>query len=281
MARFKLAIMQSNLRMDHQAAFRKAAEMGVDGIHLSVNHPALKPENLDAAGRKNLLAELKALNLEVSAISSWGGRVDLGDKNTQEVALSDAYRTLELAVDLESGIWQAHIGVVPHDKSQPRWDTFIDSLSKIGRRAEELGACLAIETGPEPPALLRELIETVGSPGIKVNYDPANLILWPVILAERGVMPYDREKAMATFQPVEGVNILGPYIVHTHAKDATVLEGDKRQEVPLGEGLVDWPRYLDLLEKAGYKGYLAIEREVGPDPVGDIQKAVDFLRSVI
>jgi len=44
--------------------------------------------------------------------------------------------------------------------------------------------------------------------------------------------------------------------------------------------LIDWPRYLSLLRGIGYDGYFAIEREVGDDPVGDIRKAVEFLRAV-
>jgi sugar phosphate isomerase/epimerase len=50
------------------------------------------------------------------------------------------------------------------------------------------------------------------------------------------------------------------------------------KEVPLGEGHVDWPAYLDALARVGYRGFLTIEREVGDDPAGDIAKAIAFLR---
>ena len=53
------------------------------------------------------------------------------------------------------------------------------------------------------------------------------------------------------------------------------------EEVPLGTGSVDFPKYLAALEEVGYKGYLTIEREVGADPSGDIAKAADFLRGII
>ena len=68
--------------------------------------------------------------------------------------------------------------------------------------------------------------------------------------------------------------------MHTHAKDALVHPDGKRQEVPLGTGWVDWPRYVGYLREAGFDGYFAIERETGEDPVGDIQAAVDFLRTL-
>ena len=53
------------------------------------------------------------------------------------------------------------------------------------------------------------------------------------------------------------------------------------EELPLGEGDVNFPQYLKALEATGYRGYLTVEREVGNDPCGDINKAVKYLRSVI
>ena len=50
--------------------------------------------------------------------------------------------------------------------------------------------------------------------------------------------------------------------------------------MPLGEGWVDWPRYVGYLRESGFKGYFAIEREVGGNPAADIKKAVDFLQSL-
>jgi len=98
--------------------------------------------------------------------------------------------------------------------------------------------------------------------------------------------------------PVKAVYTLREYIVHTHAKDGiqcyaeapeVVYSGHSEDDVivtspafieePLGEGAVDFDRYLKALEDIGYKGYLTIEREVGDDPEGDIRKAVQFLKS--
>ena len=92
--------------------------------------------------------------------------------------------------------------------------------------------------------------------------------------------PYDREKAFADFKPVEGVKILGKHIIHTHAKDAKVFPDIGRKEVPLGEGWIDWPKYVENLRSVGYKGYFAIEREVGENPAADIKKAIDYLRTL-
>jgi len=67
--------------------------------------------------------------------------------------------------------------------------------------------------------------------------------------------------------------------VHTHAKDGVFDSGKTgHQEVPLGEGDVNFPHYLHALRETGFNGYLTIERECGDDPVADIAAAIAFLK---
>ena len=280
MSEIKIAVMLSNLKMDPYEGMKKVVEMGVPGLHLSIGGGPFAPENMDTAARNQLLEHIRSLGLEVSAVSAWGGNVDLGEADQAEHNIAWAKRILDMSVDLECNIWQAHVGVMPTDTTDPRWNVFVDSTGQIAQYGESVGACLAIETGPEPPKVLKRLIEDIGSPGLRVNYDPANLILWPVrLFAQRGEQ-YDRQQAWAEFQPMEGVKVLGKYIAHTHAKDALVREDGTRREVPLGSGWVDWPVYVQSLMDEGYDGYYAIERETGDDPVGDITRAVEFLKSI-
>ncbi len=159
----------------------------------------------------------------------------------------------------------------------------VRSVREAADYAHSKGCVFAIETGPELADVLKAFIEAVNSPGLGINLDPANL---------RGVSGED---------PVYAVQVLAPYIVHTHAKDAINThvgssarfyglrnpDGTRRnitaraagfQEVPLGQGQVPWDEYLAELKKVGYEGYLTIERECGEDPVGDITMAVGFLQ---
>ena len=48
-------------------------------------------------------------------------------------------------------------------------------------------------------------------------------------------------------------------------------------ETPLGMGQVNFDEYLKALAAVGYKGFLAIEREVGDHPEKDVRLAVEFL----
>lgn len=274
----KISVMHSNLKRPFDEVLDLCVELGLDGIHYSCKE--LDARTSPLSERKEYLAKIKARGLEVSALCCWGGQVDLGDREKHAENIAWGKQLLELAIDLESPIWMAHVGVMPQDPDNPRWQAFVDATGEIAAHGETLGACLAMETGPEPARVMQRLIETVNSPGLRCNYDPANLILWPAILKQRGLddTPYVKEDAIALFEPNEGVKRLGPYIVHTHAKDALVDDAGQRKEVPLGQGFVDWQRYLGLLKEAGYDGYLAIERETGEDPVGDIRRAATFLR---
>src|SRR4030095_14136915 len=102
--------------------------------------------------------------------------------------------------------------------------------------------------------------------------------------------------------PCQAVFTLKEYIVHTHAKDGVQLQpsdpvkvygafaeggveglefGKLFEEVPLGQGAVNWDDYLKALQDIGYSGSLTIEREVGDNPEEDIRQAVKFLRAKI
>jgi sugar phosphate isomerase/epimerase len=285
-----LSLMLSNLRLPFEQSLDIAAKLGIPAVHVSATGDR-DPSVCSSEKRQELRQQLRQRDLVVSALSRWGGGVDLGDVEASESNIEDARRTLELSADLMgedlgSGIWQAHIGAMPRSASGPRWECFLRTTETIAAYGEKIGACLAIETGPEPPAVVEKLISAIDSPGLRVNYDPANLIIWPnlfythdQVMAKYGIpeVPYDKDVAIQDFEPVEGVRRLGKFTVHTHAKDALIENGVQR-EVPLGEGLVDWPSYLRLLRESGYDGYLAIERETGADPVGDTSRAADFLR---
>ncbi len=107
---------------------------------------------------------------------------------------------------------------------------------------------------------MRAFLDSLGAKGLRVNYDPANLVM------------------VADDDPVQGVYVLREYIIHTHAKDGIRKGENLWQEVPLGKGSVDFDKYLAALNDIGYKGYLTIEREVGDNPAADIKMAVEFLK---
>jgi sugar phosphate isomerase/epimerase len=279
MARLKIGVMIESLRLGVRQGILKAAELGLDGFQLTVTGGEMAPENLPRSGRREFRRFVAKAGLEISALC-----VELGgfaDPAALDERIGRTQRMIDLGVDLGVAIHTAHIGRVPEDAAAPDRRTIAEALAAIGSYAAERGGCFAAETGPEDAPLLRDFLASFGCPGLKVNFDPANLV-------------------MNGFDPVRGVHDLAGFIVHTHAKDGVCEEGFRDpfeealaverdaaaprpsprvvpQEVPLGEGQVPWAEYLQALRDVEYHGYLTIEREAGEDPVADILAAKRFL----
>jgi sugar phosphate isomerase/epimerase len=241
----------------------------------------MSAEALDAPRRRQFKSLVEDCGLEISALcGDLGGHgFQIPAENEEKIRRSKAI--VDLAVDLGTEVVTTHIGVVPGDASDPVYRNQLDVCQELGAYAESMGVTFAIETGPETAVRLKGFLDDVGSKGIGVNLDPANLIM---------VLDDD---------PVQAVYTLRDHIVHTHAKDGVQYQpcdpvkvyasfaeggieglniGELFNELPLGEGDVDWDAYLDALEQIGYRGYLTIEREVGANQEADIRTAVEFLR---
>lgn len=279
MYNFPIGVMLDSFRKSPKEALLLAAASGADGIQLYATHGELAPESMDAAARRDFRSRVADAGLKISAVCG-----DLGCGFANAALNPELIRRskliMELAKELGTDIVTTHIGVVPADKKAARYAIMQDACGELARYANDLGSHFAVETGPERSEVLKEFLDGLGSKGVAVNFDPANLVM---VAGER---------------PETAVKNLGEYIVHTHAKDGRQIfyrdpevifglkpdDGIKQpsfEELPLGEGDVNFPQYLKALEATGYRGYLTVEREVGNDPCGDINKAVKYLRSVI
>jgi len=235
---------------------RKAAELGVESFQMFTTSGEVLPENMSAEQRAEFRRFYEGLGLKLSATCA-DFLVGFADPAQNEEMIPRLHMQVDLARDLGTNIITTHVGTVP-DEPDEVWETLRVALNRIGAYAEEKGIVLATETGPESGPVLRSLLETLDTPAVRVNLDPANLI-------------------MAGFDLDEALDALMPYIVHTHAKDGFCDPG-KWREAPLGKGDVPWPHYVGRLKAAGYNGAFTIEREVGEDRIGDIRTAIEFLR---
>jgi L-ribulose-5-phosphate 3-epimerase len=171
-------------------------------------------------------------------------------------------RTLALGVqDL-----MLHAGFLP-EPGDPDRKPFLDTLAKVSDMGKARGITIAFETGQETADLLRRTLDELQCPNLKVNFDPANMLL------------YDKG------DPIRAVEILGPDIRSVHVKDAnrTTVPGTWGEEVPLGQGQANIKQFVQTLKKVGYQGPLCIEREVGNQEqrVADIAHGIRYLRECL
>lgn len=270
----KIGVVLESFRKPFAEAVKEAKRIGLDGIQAYAGQAF----PFDATSAQ--LAEVKKyVNGEGLCFSAVCGDFGCAMYYERDRAMIDREkRILEMAKELGTDIVTTHIGVVPETKNCMQYESMHEVCKELADFAKSIDGHFAVETGPEKAEVLKDFLDDLGSDGVAVNLDPANLVM------------------CADDDPVRAVYTLRGYIVHTHAKDGIRLKEfdtkalyapryyglkscgwDVFSEEPLGKGGVDWANYLKALREIGYDGYLTIERECGEEPAKDIGAAVTFL----
>ena len=114
-------------------------------------------------------------------------------------------------------------------------DNFIVNIKSVAKIAELNNVNLSLETDLEPIPFAN-LIDTVGSDNVTVNYDIGN-------------------SAALGYDPVEEINAYGEKITDLHIKDRLLDKGP----VLLGSGDANIPKVFDLLSKYDYQGIIIFQ----------------------
>ncbi len=171
----------------------------------------------------------------------------------------------EFAKSLGIEAVSCHIGFIPEDASERLYTDLRDLAREVCDYCGANGQSFVLERGQESAEVLLGFIAAVGRANLKVNFDPANMILY------------------GSGDPLKALELLGAHVISIHCKDGkspVAGSGMLGQEVRLGDGEVDFPGFLRTLEKIGYLGALTIEREE-PDVArrtADILTAIERLK---
>jgi len=165
----------------------------------------------------------------------------------------------KLSAEWKSPYLMLHAGTADHaDKAAVA--KLVDRLKRLRDICANEGIGITLETGQETAEELAEMLTNL--PGVYVNFDPANMILY------------------GKGDPVKAVKTLAPWIRHIHVKDAnyTKMPGTWGEEVEWTKGQVNADAFVAALKDIGFDGCLAVEREAGNDRLGDIARAVEDLQ---
>ena len=236
------------------------ARLGFDGIELTVA-PGFSTElrSLDAAERGRIRRLLDQHRL---ALPSLAVHRDLVVDDPEQWAANLAYLrgAIDLAVDLTGSEGTPVINNLvggasgAFDRERAR---LVGRLHQVLEYAVPRGVIVAIEphvfTVLESPVTTKQLIDEIGSPFLRVQFD----------ISHFDVLGYTIE---------ETVPVLAPLAVHTHLKDQRGRAPDHEFLIP-GEGLFDYVRYLKAMRQAGYDGFITgevsmmVQRRPGYDPL--------------
>lgn len=169
--------------------------------------------------------------------------------------------TAALAQRMELPLVTFHAGFLPHDRNDPAYEKLLGRLRQTADVFAARGVDLGFETGQEDAPELDAFLEELDRPNVGVNFDPANILL------------YDRG------EPIQALRTLGKRLKQAHIKDAirTKIPGEWGQEVPAGDGEVDWRAFFAVMAELGFAGDFCIEREAGAQRVEDIRKGAKFV----
>ena len=250
---------QPDRRMTLEDFLRRAHELGVDGVSLE---SCFLPEF--SAG---YLAHVKQVLDEygLDRVYAWGHPDGLeGGTNTD--AYQEMIGSFERARQVGAKVMRV-VGSSLMFRNQPHQPQ-IDRLARMFREAvkvaESHGIRMAVENHIDFTAdEMLQLLDAVGSPYLGINFDTGNFL-------------------RLLDDPIKGMAKLAPRVYATHIKDLKVQRGVSPDEwyffssTPVGEGLVDNQKLVEILAEAGFEGVLAVEMDfLHPDYGNDEDRAVE------
>lgn len=267
--KLKLGVITS-LGHDIAAEMKKIRDLGLPTCQLNCWRPELYTDDKVA----EVTAAVKDLDMEVTSI--WAGypgtvrwnftegaaTIGVVPPETRAMRVDALIKGAEFAAKLGVPTATTHAGFIPENPSDPLWDGTVEALAKVAHRCKELGVWFCFETGQETPVTLLRVIKEIGTGNLGINLDPANLLMY------------------GKANPVDAVDILGPYIKGVHAKDGEYPTDPDNLgvEKAMGQGRVNFPVLVPKLKSFGYTGALTIEREIsGDQQIADIKLAMSIL----
>ncbi|GAA2357234.1 sugar phosphate isomerase/epimerase family protein [Streptomyces cuspidosporus] len=243
----------ADLRLDDALAL--LADLGYDGVGLTLDHMHLDPLAPDLAARAARVARrLAALGLDVTVET--GARYVLDPRHKHGPSLLDPdpqararrvdllLRAVRVAADLGAHAVHCFSGTAPAgDDADTAWQRLAASLTPVLEAAATAGIPLAVE--PEPGHLLATLADFHHLR--RLLGDPPALGL---------TLDLGHCQCLEPLPPADCVRAAAPWLRHVQIED---MRRGVHDHLPFGEGEIDFPPLLAALAATGYQGLTVVE----------------------
>lgn len=256
---------------DPESALAKVHELGLPTCQAGISdyEPAMVTRLRGALDRYGI--EATALNTAGPGPAVWNfdqGPLTIGlvPRKYRQARIDHLKRASDFAKQCGIPALHTHCGFIPENPNDPVYRETVQAIREVVSHCKRNGQIFLYETGQETPITLLRTMQDVGLDNQGVNLDPANLILY------------------GKANPVDALDVFGTLVRGIHAKDGLYPTDPHRlgEEVPIGQGKVDFPRLIRRLKELNYRGPITIEREIeGPQQTEDIRKAIVYLRALI
>jgi sugar phosphate isomerase/epimerase len=256
---------------DPDAALAKVKDLGLPTAQLFVDafEPGLGEglrQALDKHGIEPTALVVGGPGKEVWDFYQGPLTIGLVPRDTRAARIAHIKKASDFAKQCGITAVQTHCGFIPENPNDPVYNETVVAIREVATYCKRNGQNFRYETGQETPITLVRTILDVGTDNQGVNFDLANLILY------------------GKANPVDAIELLGPYVQGIHAKDGLWPTSPKElgEEVPIGKGKVDFPRIIARLKELNYRGAVTIEREIsGPQQMEDVRAAKTYLEKLI
>jgi sugar phosphate isomerase/epimerase len=224
---------------------------------------------LDAAGFTLVTVFAAYEGEDYADIPTVANTVGFVPPDTRAARLSRTLAVSDFAAQLGVSSIACHVGFVPEDAEHPDYVAVREVVRRVCDHAAGHGQTFALETGQEPAEVLLRFIRDVDRANLRINFDPANLILY------------------GSGEPIAALETLAPLVISVHCKDgdwpAPGVEGALGKERALGKGSVGIARFVETLRKVGFGGPLNVEREADnqQERIRDLAEGVGLVRALV
>jgi sugar phosphate isomerase/epimerase len=256
---FRLAVATRCWGTSIRTALAEASRSGAQGVQFDLRDE-LTSEQLSATGWRDLKHYLQELSLQVSG-TVFPLRRPLADPFQLERRITALQQAMRFAAQLKAATLSVPVGRLPAQDTA-EFKTFREILIDLAQLANHTGVMLAITPLQDDPAAMADLVRSITTGPVGIDVDPAQLAM----------------AAQSTPDTLRGWYGL---IAHVQLRDGVRDLRGSGEELPVGQGAVDWVELLAVLGEMEYRGWLTAVRTQGADLSGDVRRAVAYVQQLL
>lgn len=259
--------------MDIYQAIDFFAELGLDGIEVRCAEDGqMHLETISDAEVARIRDHAAGAGIGFACLTPYYR--DFMTPDAAEATLAGYERACHIARQLDCPTVRAISGVWPQEGYE-REQVFERTATGLGHAADlaaDHGVRLAVETHRGQltfsAAESVEFVEAVNHPSVGVLWDH----FWVHVAGQESV--------------AQALEMLGPHVIHVHAKNVRFGADGSHETVLLDEGELDWCEIVGGLAEIGYEGYISDEYEKFwkpelPEPEVGMRRNAEVLRECL
>jgi sugar phosphate isomerase/epimerase len=198
------------------------------------------------SGAENIAATLRLVEDKGLKFVDLGSSAEMHHSNPadRQKNLDEAKRFIDLAQNLNCPYVRVFPNKLPKENRNATIDLIVKGLLEAGNHAKGSKVNVLMETHGDvvETVVIKQIMDASRHPNVGLVWDVTNM--WTVTKEP----------------PAQVYSQLKNYILHTHIKDAKLVDGAPQYKL-MGKGEVPIFEAIDALLKGGYKGYYSFEWE--------------------